>query len=255
MIRQVIQRISNPEVSIESLQERRFWLQCERAYTWQPIYQTCGRLMAVELLTVVTHPLNPSQRLPPDRYFTEITVSHRMEVVKEQIDLLAQKADFFIEHGLLASVNIDGPTLIALRQQPKILRQIERLPWLRFELVEHIRLPKDSTFASMCEFGPLWLDDFGTGMANFSALSEVRYDYIKIARELFVMLRQSPEGRTLFSQLLHLMNRYCRGVIVEGVETPEEWRDVQNSPAFAAQGWFLSRPAPIETLNTAVLAL
>ena len=177
MIRQVIQRISNPEASIESLQERRFWLQCERAYTWQPIYQTCGRLMAVELLTVVTHPLNPSQRLSPDRYFTEITVSHRMEVVKEQIDLLAQKADFFIEHG------------------------------------------------------------------------------IKIARELFVMLRQSPEGRTLFSQLLHLMNRYCRGVIVEGVETPEEWRDVQNSPAFAAQGWFLSRPAPIETLNTAVLAL
>ncbi|PSX99380.1 hypothetical protein C7U69_24390, partial [Escherichia coli] len=40
-----------PEASIESLQERRFWLQCERAYTWQPIYQTCGRLMAVELLT------------------------------------------------------------------------------------------------------------------------------------------------------------------------------------------------------------
>ncbi len=31
MIRQVIQRISNPEASIESLQERRFWLQCERA--------------------------------------------------------------------------------------------------------------------------------------------------------------------------------------------------------------------------------
>ncbi len=70
----------------------------------------------------------------------------------------------------------------------------------------------------MCEFGPLWLDDFGTGMANFSALSEVRYDYIKVARELFVMLRQSAEGRNLFTLLLQLMNRYCRGVIVEGVE-------------------------------------
>ncbi len=52
--------------------------------------------------------------------------------MKEQIDLLAQKADFFVEHGLLASVNIDGPTLIALRQQPKILRQIERLPLAAF---------------------------------------------------------------------------------------------------------------------------
>lgn len=255
MIRQVIQRISDPDASIESLQERRFWMQCERAYTWQPIYQTSGRLMAVELLTVVTHPDTPSQRLPPDRYFAELTVSHRLDIVKEQIQLLAQKAAFFVRHNLLASVNIDGPTLIALHQQPQIENMLERLPWLRFELVEHMRLPKHSTFASICECGPLWLDDFGTGMANFSALSEVRYDYIKIARELFVMLRQSPEGRTLFSQLLHLMNRYCRGVIVEGVETQEEWCDVQNSPAFAAQGWFLSRPAPIETLETVTLAL
>ncbi len=212
MIRQVIQRISNPEASIESLQERRFWLQCERAYTWQPIYQTCGRLMAVELLTVVTHPLNPSQRLPPDRYFTEITVSHRMEVVKEQIDLLAQKADFFIEHGLLASVNIDGPTLIALRQQPKILRQIERLPWLRFELVEHIRLPKDSTFASMCEFGPLWLDDFGTGMANFSALSEVRYDsHQNRARAVRDAASVAGRPHTLFSAFTSNESLLSRG--------------------------------------------
>lgn len=64
MIKQVIQQLSIPEASIESLQERRFWLQCERAYTYQPIYQTNGRLMAVELLTVVVHPDNPSGALP-----------------------------------------------------------------------------------------------------------------------------------------------------------------------------------------------
>lgn len=175
--------------------------------------------------------------------------------MKEQLQFLEQKADFFMRHDLLASVNVDGPTLIAMRQQPEVLKTIERLPWLRFELVEHIRLPKDSSFASMCEFGPLWLDDFGTGMANFSALSEVRYDYIKVARDLFVMLRQTPEGRNLFTLLLQLMNRYCRGVIVEGVETLEEWRDVQRSPAFAAQGYFLSRPVPLENLEQVILML
>ncbi|NDO82588.1 cyclic-guanylate-specific phosphodiesterase [Citrobacter sp. NCU1] len=255
MIKQVIQQLSIPDASIESLQERRFWLQCERAYTYQPIYQTSGRLMAVELLTVVTHPDNPAQRLAPDRYFAEVAVRHRIEVVKEQLSLLEKNERFFRHHDLLASVNVDGPTLIALRQQSDILRMVERLPWLRFELVEHIRLPKDSSFASMCEFGPLWLDDFGTGMANFSALSEVRYDYIKVARDLFVMLRQTTEGRNLFTLLLQLMNRYCHGVIVEGVETLEEWRDVQNSPAFAAQGYFLSRPVALETLEEVILTL
>ena len=69
------------------------------------------------------------------------------------------------------------------------------------------------------------------------------------------LLRQTPEGRNLFTLLLQLMNRYCRGVIVEGVETLEEWRDVQNSPAFAAQGYFLSRPVPLDTLEEVILSL
>lgn len=56
------------------------------------------------------------------------------------------------------------------------------------------------------------------------------------------MLRQTPEGRNLFILLLQLMNRYCRGVIVEGVETLEEWRDVQSSPAFAAGAIFFPDP-------------
>ncbi|EAQ5759415.1 cyclic-guanylate-specific phosphodiesterase [Salmonella enterica] len=227
MIKQVIQQLRVPDAGIENLQERRYWLQCERAYTYQPIYQTDGRLMAVELLTVVTHPDNPSRRIAPDRYFAELAVRHRIDVVKEQLHQLEQKADFFTRHHLLASVNVDGPTLIAMRRQPDILAAMERLPWLRFELVEHIRLPKDSSFASMCEFGPLWLDDFGTGMANFSALSEVRYDYIKVARELFVMLRQSPEGRNLFTLLLQLMNRYCRGSIVSNIHLEGDKKPMQ----------------------------
>lgn len=169
--------------------------------------------------------------------------------------MLSSRAPFFTENNILASVNVDGPTLMAMRDMPKIRALTEALPWVRFELVEHISLPQDSTFASFCEFGPLWLDDFGTGMANFSALNEVRYDYIKVARDLFIMLRQSSEGRNLFTMLLQLMNHYCEGVIVEGVETLEEWQDVQQSPALAAQGYFLSRPVPFETLETVILRL
>ena len=248
MIKQVTQQLITLDASIENLQERRYWLQCERAYTYQPIYMW-------QLLHLQRSQQFQSQRIAPDRYFAEVTVRHRVDVVIEQLLQLELKGDFFRANNLLASVNVDGPTLIAMRQDPEILKIIEGLPWLRFELVEHIRLPKGSSFASMCEFGPLWLDDFGTGMANFSALSEVNYDYIKVARDLFVMLRKTPEGRNLFTLLLQLMNRYCRGVIVEGVETLEEWRDVQNSPAFAAQGYFLSRPVPLDTLEEVILSL
>lgn len=254
-LKQDIQLLSIPEASIENLQEHRYWLQCERAYTYQPIYRIDGSLMAIEILTVVTHPSNPGQRIAPDRYFAQIPVRQRLDVLEEQLTMLGTKQAFFKATGILASVNVDGPTLLAMRQDEGLQKMTEQLPWLRFELVEHVHLPQDSSFATMCEFGPLWLDDFGTGMANFSALSEVRYDYIKVARDLFIMLRQTPEGRNLFTLLLQLMNRYCQGVIVEGVETLEEWRDVQNSPAAAAQGYFLSRPVPMETLDSVIITL
>lgn len=254
-LKQVTQRLNIPEASIESLEERRYWLQCERAYTYQPIYKTDGRLMAVEVLTIVTHPSQPDLRIAPDRYFSQIPVRLRVEVVHEQVELLAEQRTFFADNDVLASVNVDGPTLLAMRENTQLMSLVESLPWIRFELVEHIRLPQDSTFASISEIGPLWLDDFGTGMANFSALSEVRYDYIKVARDLFIMLRKTPEGQNLFTMLLQLMNRYCQGVIVEGVETLEEWRDVQASPAFAAQGYFLSRPVPLARLEHVILDL
>ncbi|WP_200551264.1 cyclic-guanylate-specific phosphodiesterase [Kosakonia sp. LAM2021] len=254
-LKQVIQQLNIPEASIESLQERRYWLQCERAYTYQPIYKTDGRLMAVEVLTIVTHPSQPETRIAPDRYFSEVAVRQRVDVVHEQVALLAEQKAFFLSNVVLASVNVDGPTLLAMRQDTDLMTLVNSLPWIRFELVEHIRLPQDSTFASISEIGPLWLDDFGTGMANFSALSEVRYDYIKVARDLFIMLRKTPEGQNLFTMLLQLMNRYCQGVIVEGVETLEEWRDVQDSPAYAAQGYFLSRPVPLAKLEHVILEL
>lgn len=103
-LKQVISRLNIPEASIEDLQERRYWLQCERAYTWQPIYKTDGNLMAIEVLTVVTHPSDPTQRIAPDRYFAEVAVRQRLDVVEEQVRMLAEKHDFFMQHNILASV-------------------------------------------------------------------------------------------------------------------------------------------------------
>ena len=47
-----------------------------------------------------------------------------------------------------------------------------------------------------------------------------------------------------------MMNQHSDGVIVEGVETEQEWRLVQRSGALAAQGYYLSRPACFETLHS-----
>lgn len=245
-----------PSVDIRLQQQAPlFWQQCQRFYTYQPIYQTSGRLMAVELLTAVSHPDMPEKSLSPEVYFAALDIPQRLGIIQEQLGLLAQWADIFNRSDIVASVNIDGPSLLAIQQHLPLRQLISQLPWVRFELTEHHILPQKEIVAKIPELGPLWLDDFGSGMANFSALTELKYDYIKISRDLFILLRNTAEGRSLFSMLLALINRYCNGVIVEGVETEEEWLQVCHSPAVAAQGYFFSRPLPLSQLSSLALQL
>ncbi|WP_192459430.1 cyclic-guanylate-specific phosphodiesterase [Musicola keenii] len=226
------------------------WRCCHRRYTFQPIYRTSGRLMGIELLTAVFHPSSPQTLLSPEKYFSHLNVVERLDIVIDQLRFLNQWSLRFQNDGLRASVNIDGLTLLALQDNRAAKKLLSSMPWLRFELVENLDvLPKDK-LAGLPEANRLWLDDFGCGVANFSSLSLTRYDCIKIARELFIMLLKTEQGRQLFPYLITLLASYCNDVVIEGVETEEEWEIVKQSNASAAQGYFLSRPQPFEKIDS-----
>lgn len=91
---------------------RRYWRQCRRLYTFQPIYRTSGALLAVELLTAVYHPNEPGKRQSPEQYFASLGVAQRLRVIQEQL------------------------ALQALQRHDALQRQIAEMPYLRFELVE-----------------------------------------------------------------------------------------------------------------------
>lgn len=133
----------------------------------------------------------------------------------------------------MVSVNIDGIALQALQRHSELQRQIAEMPYLRFELVEHAETASNHPLQQIVGGERLWLDDFGSGLANFSAVGARRYQYIKVARELFTLLKQSEEGVQLLGTLIKMMNQHSDGVIVEGVETEQEWRLVQRSGALA----------------------
>ncbi|TCV01270.1 EAL domain-containing protein (putative c-di-GMP-specific phosphodiesterase class I) [Samsonia erythrinae] len=232
-----------------------YWHQCQRRYTFQPIYRTSGKLMAIELLTSVFSPTLPQQFISPEKYFANIDVETRLLIIIEQLQLLSHWHYRFTRDELFASINIDGMTLLALQNNLEAKRLIASMPWIRFEMVENQGgLPKE-ILATLPETKKLWLDDFGCGMANFSSLMLAQYDCIKMARELFVFLQQSDEGRAVFPALIVFLSRFCNYVVIEGIETQEEWSIVQASHAFAAQGYYLSRPQPFENFDSLKLEL
>lgn len=229
--------------------ERQYWHHCQRRYNFQPIYRTSGKLLAIELLTAVFSPEFPQRFVSPETYFASINVAERLQVVIEQMQLLSRWHPRFIQDGILASVNVDGQTLHALQQSHEAKQLIASMPWLRFEIVENQGMLSQEVLTMFPEMRHLWLDDFGAGVANFSSLMQAQYDCINVARELFILLQKSDEGRQLFPSLVALLSRFCNHVVVEGGETQEEWGMVTQTRADAVQGYILSRPQTFENFS------
>lgn len=53
VLKSISHRIPPSIVDEKQEHERLYWQQCQRIYTFQPIYRVTGSLMAIELLTAV----------------------------------------------------------------------------------------------------------------------------------------------------------------------------------------------------------
>ena len=86
------------------------------------------------------------------------------------------------------------------------------------------------------------LDDFGSGYAGLSLLSDVVPDIIKIDRHLIRNIDRDRTRQALVHHIRELTETLGVVVIAEGVETPEELRALSDLGIVFAQGYLLARP-------------
>ena len=101
------------------------------------------------------------------------------------------------------------------------------------------------------------LDDFGTGYSNLAYLQELPLDTLKIDQSF---LQRQSDGTSSESDLWKNMavlqairamaNAFGMRVVVEGVETEEQWRFLEAIGCDEAQGFLLSPPVPSQALRS-----
>ncbi|WP_404935185.1 putative bifunctional diguanylate cyclase/phosphodiesterase [Nitratireductor sp. L15S-10] len=93
----------------------------------------------------------------------------------------------------------------------------------------------------------IWLDDFGTGYAGIDCLRRFELDIVKIDRSFL------PEGQHLrdvrmLTGMIQLLRSLGRTVLVEGVETLEQKRLLEELGVDFAQGYLIGRPQPVSEI-------
>ncbi|MEQ8604969.1 MAG: EAL domain-containing protein [Marivibrio sp.] len=87
------------------------------------------------------------------------------------------------------------------------------------------------------------LDDFGTGYSSLSALVRLPVDVIKIDRSLLPSdAAHDPEAAKLLGATIDLCRALGREVLVEGVESEDQFRLLAELDCDLAQGYLFGRP-------------
>ena len=94
---------------------------------------------------------------------------------------------------------------------------------------------------------PLALDDFGTGFGTFTYLKNLPFTYLKIDIEFVRDLTTNRANQHLVKAIVGLAANFGCQTIAEGVEDAETLALLKEYGVDFAQGFYLGRPAPIET--------
>ncbi len=95
----------------------------------------------------------------------------------------------------------------------------------------------------------VWLDDFGSGYSSLNALQDFDFDVIKVDMRFMRTLDNKPQTAVIVTSIIDMVKNLGVKSLVEGVETNDQYKFLQNIGTDMAQGFLFSKPVPIEELD------
>lgn len=86
------------------------------------------------------------------------------------------------------------------------------------------------------------IDDFGTGYSSLNYLQEIQADELKIDKSFVDEILTDRRRYEVFTYLCKMAKAYNYDVVVEGVETLEQYEKIKNDEINLIQGYLFSKP-------------
>ena len=224
---------------------------------YQPIVELAnGRTLGVEALVRWEHRergLVPPSEFIPLAEETGLVVPLGRWVLDEACRALAA-----LPERISLSVNLSGRQLL----QPEFCAELKEMlsrrriepSRLRLELTESMLIGNGAAArAALTHLRAtgvrLCIDDFGTGYSSLSYLHELPIDSLKIDRSFVGAMGDDERKIKIVQSILVLGKSLGIDVVAEGVETLQQAELLRRLGCERAQGYFFSRPVPLEQLS------
>ena len=92
------------------------------------------------------------------------------------------------------------------------------------------------------------LDDFGIGYSSLAYLARYPFSKVKIDRTFAQHVTSNGPSRSIIEVVCQLADRLGMRVVVEGIETEQQKREIERIGAEQAQGYLFGRPQPVDKM-------
>ena len=96
------------------------------------------------------------------------------------------------------------------------------------------------------------VDDFGTGYSSLSYLRRFPVDVVKIDRSFIENIAEGPDEGAIAAAIIKLCDSLGLEVIAEGIDKPEQVKELRRLRCTFGQGYFFAKPVPPEELTEIV---
>jgi diguanylate cyclase (GGDEF)-like protein len=221
-----------------------------------------GAVVGVEALLRWDHPdhglIGPDAFLPLAEQTGMIVPIGRWvlrEACRQQARWRRQRPD---ERTPRFAVNLSGAEL----EQPDLVGCVEKTlvetgaepGSLCFEITERAVMEDDGPMREVVDGlkalgASVAVDDFGTGYASLITLKRFAIDVLKVDRAFVTGLGHDESDRAIVESLINLGHQLGMTVVAEGIETADQLAELRGLNCDIAQGYYLSRPRPAESIR------
>ena len=227
---------------------------------YQPVYSTeKNDFVTLEALSRLHHP--ELGWIAPDVF---IQIAEKNHMIEQITDLQFKRICMFInEHRDLMKklfnikVNLSSLDLMRSDCSSHFIRMMDDMDihhdWIQFEITETVATEYNAGLGMvvdgfMAAGVRLCLDDFGSGYANLNTVMRLPFSAIKIDRTLLFDICNDKKRAMFYQSIIETFHRMGYSIVSEGVETEEEMSLLSSWGADMIQGYYFSRPLPVEKL-------
>lgn len=247
------QQASMPSAIRQALKTNDFFL------VYQPIVDLAtGHCVGAEAL--LRWRRNGQELVSPDVFIPAAERNHLIGRITEKLlvlierdtaDLLRHREDFYIAINLSAD-DFNSPNLPA-RLHEQMVRMGLRRGALHVEATERVfmnnEVVKRNLKALRTQGVPTAIDDFGTGYSSLAYLTHLELDYLKIDKAFVDTISTDSVTSHVVAHIIEMAKSLGLKMVAEGVETEQQAAYLKMHGVQYAQGWYFSKPVPMEQLR------